>query len=131
MQHNKLLTIVEFIMERHVLGGLGSTTHSQLINKQRISSVNLLFHVDKLLTEQHSLQSSCFIFSWISFESDCLTARLRTAVLPLPHAAKTRIRQHVWLKLAKEKNCRKQVGTIPTFFCSRKQICQAYVQNRL
>ena len=31
--------------------------------------------------------------------------------------AKTNIRQRDWLKLADEKICREQVGTVPTFLC--------------
>ena len=38
--------------------------------------------------------------------------------------AKTKIRQRDWLTLVGEKNHRKQVGTVPTFFCSREQIRQ-------
>ena len=33
--------------------------------------------------------------------------------------AKTRIRQHDWLKLAGEKNRREQVGSVPTFLSVR------------
>ena len=33
--------------------------------------------------------------------------------------AKTRIRQRDWLKLASEKICRKQVGSVPTFLSVR------------
>ena len=44
--------------------------------------------------------------------------------------AKTRIRQHDWLKLAGKKIRREQVGSVPTFFvCSREQI--RLVENRL
>ena len=43
--------------------------------------------------------------------------------------AKTRIRQRDWLKLPGEKIRREQVGSVPTFLCSREQIRQ--VENRL
>ena len=56
------------------------------------------------------------------------TARnAQVAVKPVFHKAnlfarreaKTRIRQRDWLKLAGEKICRKQVGSVPTFLSAR------------
>ena len=62
---------------------------------------------------------------------------LRRIVKPVFHLAnlfarreaKTRIRQRDWLTLVGEKIRREQVGTVPTFFCSREQIRQ--VENGL
>ena len=56
-----------------------------------------------------------------------LSFKLRLVLKPIFHLAtlfarreaKTRVRQHDWLKLAGEKIRREQVGTVPTFLCVR------------